>query len=241
MASDSGLRSALGFLTVVGGATSLSARSVAWFGPVGAGVGATVGLAWWAFGRVMPPLVSAVLALMVDGALTGLLHTDGLADAADGLLPPLPRERRLAVMRAPDVGAFGVAVVVAVFALRVAALTSLTPRVCLVAALWAASRSLMAGALGFQRYARVAEGGLASAFQNRRACTVALLVGVPLSVTLAAMAGVAGLVALVSAVGAGVGVLAFAQRRVGGYTGDVLGAAGIIAETVGLVVATVRV
>ena len=55
------------------------------------------------------------------------------------------------------------------------------------------------------------------------------------------MAGVAGLVALVSAVGAGVGVLAFAQRRVGGYTGDVLGAAGIIAETVGLVVATVRV
>ena len=74
-----------------------------------------------------PPAVAGGLAVAADLALTGMLHLDGLADSADGLLPPLPRDRRLAVMRSPDVGAFGVAAVVSAIGLRWAALAALDP------------------------------------------------------------------------------------------------------------------
>jgi len=61
--------------------------------------------------------LAAALVLVADLALTGMLHVDGLADAADGLLPHhRDTARRLEVMAAPNVGAFGVAVVV--FALQ---------------------------------------------------------------------------------------------------------------------------
>src|ERR687898_796490 len=108
------MRSALGFLTVVAGAAPPDRRAPAWFGPVGAVLGLAVGGEWWGGGELWPPLIAAVLAVAVDAALTGMLHLDGLADSADGLLPPLDRGRRLAVMAAPDVGAFGVTVVVLV-------------------------------------------------------------------------------------------------------------------------------
>src|SRR4029453_1116990 len=104
---------------------------------------------------------------------TGMLHLDGLADSADGLLPPLPRDRRLAVMRSPEVGAFGVAAVVTAIGLRWAALAALIPpggdlpatRLFLLGGLWAASRAVMAGTLLLAPYAG-AEGGLAARFRG---------------------------------------------------------------------------
>jgi adenosylcobinamide-GDP ribazoletransferase len=53
-------------------------------------------------------------------------------------------------------------------------------------------------------------------------------------------AQVAGAAAVVLGVAAGIGILLLAQRRLGGFTGDVLGAAIVVAETVGLVVAAGR-
>ena len=62
-----------------------------------------------------------------------MLHVDGLADSADGLLPHMPRERRLEVMSDPTVGAYGVAVTVCVLLLRFAALASMPPSILLIA------------------------------------------------------------------------------------------------------------
>ena len=148
------MRSALGFLTVVGGAATPDRRAPAWFGPVGAALGLAVGGAWWVAGELWPPLVAALLAVAVDAALTGMLHFDGLADSADGLLPPLDRARRLEVMATPDIGAFGGVVVTLVVVARVAALAALAPDPLLVAGLWAASRASMALALASLPYAR---------------------------------------------------------------------------------------
>ena len=90
------MRAALGFLTVVGGATPRDDRAPAWFGVVGALVGLAVGGAWWVAGELWPALLAAVIAVAVDAALTGFLHLDGLADSADGLLPPVDRAIRTA-------------------------------------------------------------------------------------------------------------------------------------------------
>jgi adenosylcobinamide-GDP ribazoletransferase len=235
------MRSALGFLTVVGGAAPPDRRAPAWFGVVGAALGLAVGGAWWVAGELWPPLVAAVLALAADAALTGLLHYDGLADSADGLLPPLDRRRRLDVMATPEIGAFGVMALALVVLARVAALGALRPDPLLVAGLWTISRSAMAVALAWLPYART-DGGAASGFRSASP-----------GPGLAAMAAGCAVVAwsfdggwepgvLVAAGGlAGFGAVAMlARRRLGGYTGDVLGAAGLIAETAGLLVAVAK-
>jgi adenosylcobinamide-GDP ribazoletransferase len=235
------MRSALGFLTVVGGAAPPDRRAPAWFGVVGALVGLAVGGLWWVAGQIWPAAVAAVLAVAADAALTGMLHLDGLADSADGLLPPVDPTRRLAIMAAPDVGAFGMAAVALVLVARVAALASLAPDPLLVAGLWAGARAAMALTLGRVPYAR-GPGGTAAGFAGdpgTRTIAAATLLVAGLAV-LVALGPLPGLVTALAAAAGFAGVIALAVRRIGGYTGDVLGAAGVVAETVGLIVAAAR-
>ncbi len=240
------MRSALAFLTPLGGARSPSPRALAWFPVVGAGIGALLGLVWWGSEKAWPAAVAAAIVVAADLALTGMLHLDGLLDSADGLLPHLERERRLEVMRDHSVGAFGMAAGGAVLLLRWSALSVTRPSVLLLAGIWAVSRAAMAVAACVMPYARRATGGgIATAFlSGGSAVPAAATAGV-----VGMAAGIACLVAWRPAPGAAVlgaelvaalGVLWFARRRIGGFTGDVLGAMGIIAETVALVVAAAR-
>lgn len=247
MGGPSSLRQALAFLTPFPGARRPSPRALRWFPAVGAAIGAVLGLLWWATARIWPLPVAAVIVVIADLGLTGMLHLDGLADSADGLLPQLSKERRLQVMREPAVGAFGVGAVVVVLLARWVALSTLRPTAwttLLVAALWCASRTSMAIVVGRISYARPEAGpdaGLAAAFLGDRlpwwAAGIAVVGAVAAAGVWALPAGpvcvVVGLCAFAAVVWLGV-------RRVGGFTGDVLGAAGIVGETVGLLVAAAR-
>lgn len=232
-----GLRQALAFLTPLGGGVAPTPAALAWFPAVGALLGAALALVWWAAGRLWAPLGAAVVVVVVDLALTGMLHVDGLADSADGLLPHLGVERRLAVMAQPDIGAFGATVLTATLLLRAAALAALAPAPWLLVGLWCGSRSLMAATAAVVPYAR--PGGLATAFLG--AGRVAPVAGLVTAVAVPVLwRPLAGPVAAAVGIGAGVAVVVVAVRRVGGFTGDVLGAAGVVTETVGLAVASAR-
>jgi adenosylcobinamide-GDP ribazoletransferase len=232
------MRRALAFLTPLFGASEPRPQTLGWFPLVGAALGLALGALWWGAEWVWPPAVAAAIVVAADLALTGLLHVDGLADSADGLLPHLDRARRLEVMTAPDVGAFGVATVGAVLLLRWAALAAMAPSPLLLGGLWCASRTAMAVAARSVPYAR--PGGLASSFLGGRALPTAL-VGGALGVALAfAGPGVPGVVAIGAVALGAAGVITVARRRIGGFTGDVLGASGMVGETAGLVVAAAR-
>jgi adenosylcobinamide-GDP ribazoletransferase len=245
------VRAAFAFLTVLGrrGATPDS-RTVPWFPVVGVVVGAVVGFVRWGATAWWGDAVAAALAVVADLALTGMLHVDGLADAADGLLPPLPAARRLAVMRAPDVGAFGVATVAAVLLLRAVALAAVPAgpeAVVACATVWAAGRAAMGLALVTRPYVG---GGLGAAFRRTApgGASAAAVAGTGAAAVVAGavLAPTAGLVALavpvavIAVVVAAVVVVVFAERRLGGITGDVLGAAGVVAETVGVLAVAAR-
>jgi adenosylcobinamide-GDP ribazoletransferase len=233
------MRSALAFLTVVGGAAPPDRRAAAWFGAVGAFVGLAVGGAWWAAGELWPPLVAAVLAVAVDAWLTGMLHLDGLADSADGLLPPVPAAQRLAIMAAPDVGSFGVVALVVVLAARLAGFASQAPDVLLVVGLWAAARAGMAVTMAVVPYAR--PGGAAEGFAPATPSPGALLtLAAAVVAVVIAAPGPAGMVTALAATVGFMAVVGLAWRRLGGYTGDVLGAASVVAETVGILVAAAK-
>ncbi|HEV7865632.1 MAG TPA: bifunctional adenosylcobinamide kinase/adenosylcobinamide-phosphate guanylyltransferase, partial [Acidimicrobiia bacterium] len=183
-----GLRQAIGFLTPLGGAATPSPAAFAWFPLVGALLGLVLGGIWWGTEDRLGPLAAAALVVTADLALTGAIHFDGLLDSADGLLPHLRPERRLAVMADPHVGAFAVAAGGSALLLRAAAVASLgAARPLLLAALWSHSRTAMAVTALSGRYARPS--GLASSF---------LAGGSPVAPTLA---GAAGLIGVVLAVG----------------------------------------
>jgi adenosylcobinamide-GDP ribazoletransferase len=240
------MRRALAFLTPLGGARAPSPAALPWFPVVGAVVGLGVGLVWWGAVQVWPPALAAALTVSADLGFTGMLHLDGLVDAADGLLPHLETTRRLEVMAEPGAGAFGVGAAVTVLLVRWAALTGLEPQPLLVAALWCASRSAMAATVGLLPYAR--SSGLATAFlpeAGRRLTAAPAVVGVAGLVAAGGLAAavaslVAGTAAIVGVVVGAGAVVAFARRRIGGFTGDVLGAAGLVGETAGLVLAAAR-
>jgi adenosylcobinamide-GDP ribazoletransferase len=229
----------MAFLTPLGGAAVPDARTLGWFPAAGAVIGAVVGLVWWGADELWTPLVAASIAVLADLIVTGLLHTDGVADTADGLLPQVSRERRLEIMADPAVGAYGVVAVVVVLGVRVATLAALEPDVLLLAALWCASRTAMAVVARALPYAR--SDGLAAAFLGGPVAPVAAS-GAALSIVLAVL-GERPAIALVGVgcVATGAALVAVAaRRRLGGFTGDVLGAAGVVGETVALVAMAAR-
>jgi adenosylcobinamide-GDP ribazoletransferase len=229
------MRRALSFLTPLGGPVAPSPAALSWFPVVGAVLGLTLGGVWWLAGRLWAAPVAAAVVVAADLALTGMLHFDGLVDSADGLLPPLDQDRRLDVMADPAAGAFGVGVAIVVLLLRWASLAALAPAPWLLAALWCASRFAMADVTRTVPYARPV--GLATAFLESRRPLVS---GVLLGAVLVAFGGGDTIVGVVALALATAGVVALAVRRIGGFTGDVLGAAGMVGETAGLLAAAAR-
>ncbi len=229
------MRRALSFLTPLGGPVAPSPAALSWFPVVGAVLGLTLGGVWWLADRLWAAPVAAAVVVVADLALTGMLHFDGLVDSADGLLPPLDQDRRLDVMADPATGAFGVGVAVVVLLLRWASLAALAPAPWLLAALWCASRFAMADVTRTVPYARPV--GLATAFLESRRPLVS---GVLLGAVLVAFGGGDAIVGVVALALAMAGVVALAVRRIGGFTGDVLGAAGMVGETAGLLAAAAR-
>jgi adenosylcobinamide-GDP ribazoletransferase len=241
------MRAAVAFLTPFGRARPPGPTTLDWFPLVGALIGLALGGLWWLAAQAWGSQVAAALVVVGDLGMTGMLHFDGLMDSADGLLPPLDPGRRLEVMSDPRVGAFGVAAGGGVLLLRWASLASLRPGILLVAGLWCLSRTTMAVIARTQPYVR-GEKGLARSFgvespgEGRSGRRLLPLGGgvVVAAVLLGLWRLGPGAAAGSAAVLAAGGVVLLARWRIGGYTGDVLGACGVLAESAGLVVAAAR-
>jgi len=240
-----GARAAVAFLTPLGGAFEPEGSAFFWFPAVGLAMGSILGGLWWELERIWPVPVAAAIVVAADLGLTGMLHFDGLADSADGLLSHLDRAGRLAAMGEPGVGAFGLAAGGLVILLRWVALDSILPGPLLLAGLWCSSRSLMAVVPGVIPHAR-RDGGLAAGFLRSARPSRWQFAAIALGGSAAGLAAglswriLPGLAAVLGAVLAGSAVVWLGWRRLGGYTGDVLGAAGVLAETVGLLIAAAR-
>jgi adenosylcobinamide-GDP ribazoletransferase len=252
------LRAALGLFTVipVRAGPELSkagaAWAVLWLPVVGALLAAPAGgilLAVEAGGHsTTRRLLGAALAILVLALLTGGLHLDGLADAADGLGSRRPRDEALAIMRRPDIGPFGAAALLFSCVIQITALGT-------VDAGWPAAAAL-AAAVVTGRVAVVLSTGprspaarpdglgalVAGATTARARVTAAAALLVAVAVTAEVAWGPYPAVRGVGAVTAGLLAAALlrrlARRRLGGMTGDVFGATIEVATgTVLLVVA----
>ncbi|MCZ2825374.1 MULTISPECIES: adenosylcobinamide-GDP ribazoletransferase [unclassified Modestobacter] len=231
-----------------------SARGVLPWAPlVGLVLGGVATTVAWAGGRAVDPLVGAVLGVAVLAALTRGLHLDGLADTADGLGPLRGREKALAVMRAGDVGPFGVVTLVLTLLLQVGCLAHLLTLdggwlalpAATVAARVAMARTGLPGvpiaqgsSLGQAVAGTVSRGWLAGA----ALVTAVIAAGGALLVGRDGPVAALGLVAAVAAgLGSSEALFSRARTRLGGVNGDVMGAMGEVTAAVTLLAAAVLI
>ncbi len=199
-----------------------------WYPGAGVVIGAICGVIYWGATLVFPPLVAVLAAVAAGLIVTGGLHEDGFADACDGLGGTRPRERVLEIMRDSRIGTYGVLGLGMMLAAKVATLAAL-PMVAVPFVLIAghtASRASVLWVMASSDYVR--EAGAAQAVAgglDQRAMATGLVT------TLAALLPLV-FVLPVAAVALGLFGLAaghYAMRhryegRLGGYTGDCLGA-----------------
>lgn len=216
-----------------------SLARAAWAFPVvGGGIGLWCGaVALAAGGLGLLPLASALLAVGAGVMATGALHEDGLADAADGLAGR-DADECLALMRDSRDGTYAVLALVFSVGLRAAAVSVLPGGAALAAfvAAHAIGRGGLPAVMLLLQPARSDGLGAAAGRPGPGETAAALIIAV--AIAFAALGLVAGIIALVLAGLVMAGITALAERRIGGHTGDILGAIEQGGETVVLLVAS---
>jgi adenosylcobinamide-GDP ribazoletransferase len=236
-----GLLGAVSFLTrvPVGGGIRKPrelAGSVPWFPVVGAGVGlAEAGV--YAGARVLlPPLVAATLAVVAGILVTGALHEDGLGDTADAFAGGTDRDSTVRILKDPRLGTFGVLAVTASLLLRVAAVAALAPAAALAALPAAGALSRAAAVAAMTALPAATDTGLGASYVaalSRPRAIAGAAAGPRLGVAALGAPAAAGLAAAL------LGRLAV--RRLGGVTGDILGAIQQVGEMLVLLAAVAAV
>lgn len=198
---------------------------------VGLAIGASLALVFWAASSVWDPVLGAVAVVAVGLCLTGAFHEDGFADFCDALGGHVSKERALEIMKDSRLGTYGSAGLFIMLGARVAALASAGP-----AALWllpagqGASRASAVLAATTGPYVRTDGTGRVIAARDRSArigpggLAWAMLTGLGALALLGVLGWQAVLGGAIGLILGHVAIRAIYQRRLGGWTGDCLGA-----------------
>lgn len=195
---------------------------------VGALIGGCAAAVYALATLVWPPSVAVLLSIAASMALTGAFHEDGLADMFDGVGGGLTRARALEIMKDSRIGTYGAAALILALALKAASLAAM-PAAAVIVALVAAhalSRFSAVLVIATSAYARdhgtgkpVAEGVSRESLRIATATSLAGVIVLGLGVGFGA--------ALLAVAGLALGHFAMRrifERKLGGYTGDCLGA-----------------
>lgn len=204
--------------------------SAPWFPVVGVVVGAIVGATAWGVSTLTSPLVGAAVGVLAGVLITGAFHEDGLADIADAFVGGWSIEDRLRILKDPLHGSYGVAALSGSIVLRIAALGSIESQHMFVAAI-AAHCLARTGALVLMLTTALARHDGLGADYVRTLPIARAFLGIIFALVIGVIALDAWVIAAVVATIVGASVIRWwAQRKIGGITGDVLGAAEQISE-----------
>ena len=237
---------ALGYFTRVpipawvGWSASELNRAARYFPLIGAGVGLVAAGALWAGSPVLPTTLAVALSMAVSVLLTGGFHEDGLADSADGFGGGYTPDRVLEIMQDSRIGSFGAIALILALLTKFAALAALAGNTALAACVLviahAASRGCALAVMAALPYVRVAGSAKAKPVAEgigAREWLTGMLIGA-LPLLLATALGWVGvgsaLLATVFALLSTLLAMHYFRRRIGGYTGDCLGAVQQITE-----------
>lgn len=202
--------------------------SVRYYPLVGLLVGALSATVFWLLQPFLPELPSLILSIMAGLLITGAFHEDGLADTFDGIGGGVDREQALIIMRDSRLGTYGTLALISAIALKITSLTALDASQIPIALVLAhgLSRLSSVAVLASSSYVRDEGAGKPVAKSTSGATLlIAAMTGV-----LAVLGGAlvlslqAVLTALAGLALGHIAMRAFFERKLGGYTGDTLGA-----------------
>ncbi|MDD5738094.1 MAG: adenosylcobinamide-GDP ribazoletransferase, partial [Candidatus Omnitrophica bacterium] len=240
-----GFLSALQFLTVIpvkikGGVSDEEiSSSAAWFPAVGLIVGIFLAFAYEALSHVFPAPVVCAFVLTLSEAVTGGLHIDGFIDTMDGIASGADRKRALEIMHEGRPGALGLAAVILLFLSKYSLLLSLpkgTVEISLVAMSVVSRASFVASAV-FYPYAREGSEGLGKIFIGKVKRPAAMIAAVTLLAAVIFILRAGALIMLPAAAAAFIVCNFYFKRKLGGVTGDTIGAVGEVLEVIVLAAA----
>lgn len=208
-------------------------KSPNWYPLTGLLIGITMAVLDLFLCWLLPVSVASVLLLLAFIAISGALHLDGLADSADAFFSSRGRERMLEIMKDSCAGPMGVTAIVIVLLCKFAVLLALPPnlRWQVIILMPLAGRCVLPVISSWLPYARTSGTAAftSSRFSYKRLFIALLLLAVP-AVTL--LGGMSGLLITVttcfSALAAGI----YSYNKIGGFTGDTLGATCELIELV---------
>ena len=227
----------------VGFESSWLPQSARYFPLVGVLIGGINVGVWWLFGHWLPPAVTVGLMLAASLLVTGAFHEDGFADACDGFGGGTTQDRVLAIMKDSRIGAYGAIGICVMLGLKWTACVAIPAAVfpLMVIGAHMFSRWCACGLIFHLRYVRIDDDSKVRPFAQRLSGRDWIFSGalgvlglVPVAGILDLTPHVRVLLALGAAVAASAIVAATAavyfRRRIGGYTGDCLGAVQQLTE-----------
>ena len=201
-------------------------------------VGLLTGLLTWLVAHgllaIFPQPVAAVATVIFMVLLSKGFHLDGLADTADGFMSSRPRERIMEIMHDSHIGTMGVLAIVAVLGLQITALATGSPNVMPPAAGLAAfgGRCAMVFYIGGSRYAR--ETGLGQIMFRKKSIFDYLLTGIIWGIAAWLTFRYRGLIGIAIILIFLLFWIFYTKHKIGGATGDTIGAGETFAETLTL-------
>ncbi len=232
------LCAAITFLTVVRlpaawcGEQQALARSLVWFAPVGLLIGLAVASGDWLVLQLCgSTVVASATTVIMLVAISGGLHLDGLGDSADAFMSSRGRERMLEIMKDSCCGPMAVFAIVAVMLLKFAALAALPPtvRYAVIVLTPLAGRCAIVINNVLLPYAR-SGGGLASITNDNSRPHQAITALALLLLAALSVGGGTALTLTAICAAFSCAFAAYCRRRIGGLTGDTLGAACELTE-----------
>ena len=215
-------------------------RSARWFPLVGIGIGSAYIATLSLLGPVFPPMIVGLLVVLVEAVITGALHMDGLADMADGFGGGQRPEDILRIMRDHAVGAYGTVALILLVGLKAASIAHFTEDHTTKAYL------LLAPAVGrwsavlmsvLQPYARDAQAQtLRPAISGYVGSAELAIASAVVALPTIALLHWKTIPIVIAAGGTTFAISQYCGRRIGGITGDTLGANTQVIEVIVLLI-----
>ncbi|NDB32217.1 MAG: adenosylcobinamide-GDP ribazoletransferase [Nitrososphaeria archaeon] len=225
--------SVFSFLTIIpSGSSDLQtvAKHMYLFPVIGIAIGLLIGAVGWGLSFFLEPLVVGLLVAASLVLITGIHHTDGLSDFADGLMVKGSKEKKLEVMRDPKVGSAGIVAIVFYVAAAVIALSFMKGfelfYAILIGEVIAKFCMVLSASIGPSAWH-----GSNSAFIESMKDKKKLVVAGAITISVIVLfQNNAGFVALAAAIAVTLVIMGVSKRSFGGISGDIMGAINELAR-----------
>ena len=218
------------------------ADSVAWFPLTAFLVGFVMLAVYQIFFLTGIPLLASLMCVIAACLFTGGLHIDGLADICDAFFTGKPKERTLEILKDSRMGTYGVLGIVFVVAAKTILIAALPAQniLWILLAIPVCGKIPMALCARLSRYPR--QDGMAKCIvENLKTNVTVITIAVCSAIVILLSGFYAGTVAIACGIAIGAAMHFVSEKKIGGATGDVLGACNELGEIACLLIMAVMI